>query len=58
MNKKGMTKMDMHSLLMSLEANECICTHEKAKSESSKNAYHKGKNGKKHPGTKSMARAP
>ncbi len=31
MNKKGMTPMDMRSLLMSLEAIERICTHEKGK---------------------------
>jgi hypothetical protein len=31
MNKKGMTPMDMHSLLMLLEAIERICTHEKGK---------------------------
>jgi hypothetical protein len=31
MNKKGMTPMDMHLILMSLEAIECICTHKKAK---------------------------
>ncbi len=48
--------MDLRSLLTSLEANERVCTHEKAKLESSKKAFHKGKKGKKHPGTKSMAR--
>ncbi len=58
MNKKGMMPMDMHSLLMSLEAIERICTHDKAKLESSKKASHKGKKGKKHPGTKSTARVP
>ncbi len=31
MNKKGMTPMDMCSLLMSLEAIEHICTHKKGK---------------------------
>ncbi len=50
--------MDMHLLLTSLEAIECICTYEKAKLESSKKASHKGKKGKKHPGTKSMTRVP
>jgi hypothetical protein len=56
MNKKGMTPMDMLSLLMSLEAIKRVCTHEKAKWESSKKDSHKGKKGKKHPGTKSTAR--
>ena len=42
MNKKGMTPMDMHLLLLSLKVIERICTHEKAKSESSKKASHKG----------------
>jgi hypothetical protein len=56
MNKKGMMPMDMHLLLTSLEAIKRICTHEKAKLESSKKASHKGKKGKKHPGTKSTAR--
>ncbi len=50
--------IDMRLLLTSLEAIERICTQEKAKSESSKKASHKGKKGKKHPGTKSMARVP
>jgi hypothetical protein len=58
MNKKGMTPMDMHSLLTSLEAIKCICTHKKATLESSKKASHKGKKRKKCPGTKSTARVP
>jgi hypothetical protein len=58
MNKKGMTPMDMRLLLTSLEAIECLCTHEKAKSESSKKASHKDKKVKKHPGTKSTVRIP
>jgi hypothetical protein len=58
MYKKGMTPMDMHLLLTSLEAIKRVYTHEKAKSESSKKASHKGKKGKKHPGTKSTARVP
>jgi hypothetical protein len=48
--------MDLHSLLTSLEAIECVCTQEKAKTESSKKASHKGGNVKKQPGTKAMAR--
>jgi hypothetical protein len=58
MNKKGLTPIDMRSLLTSLEAIERVCTHKKAKMESSKKASHKGKKGKKRPGTKSMARVP
>jgi hypothetical protein len=50
--------MDLRLLLTSLEAIERICTHEKAKSGSSEKASHRGKKGKKHPGTKSMARVP
>jgi hypothetical protein len=51
-------QVDLRSLLMSLEAIECVCTHEKAKLESSEKASHKGKKRKKQPGTKSMARVP
>jgi hypothetical protein len=58
MNKKGMMPMGMHSLLMSLEAIKCLCTHEKAKLEFYEKASHKGKKGKKHPGTQSKARVP
>ncbi len=58
MNKKGMMPMDMHLLLMSLEAIKRVCTHEKANPEFSKKASPKGKKGKKHPGTKSTARVP
>ncbi len=50
--------MDMCLLLTSLEAIKCVCTHKKAKSESSKKVSHKGEKGKKHPGTKSTARIP
>ena len=50
--------MDLHLLLTSLEAIERACTREKTKSESSTKASHKGEKGKKHPGTKSTARAP
>ncbi len=58
LNEMGMMLMDMCLLLMSLEAIERICTHEKAKLESPKKASYKGKKGKKHPGTKSAARVP
>jgi hypothetical protein len=56
LHKKGMMSMDLHLLLAFFEVIECICTQEKAKTESSKKASHKGKNGKKQPGTDSMAR--
>ncbi len=58
MNKKGMTLMDMHSLLTLLEAIERICTYKKGKSESSKKSSHKSKKGKKRLGTKATVRVP
>ncbi len=58
MNKKGMTLMDMQLLLTLLEAIKHICTYKKDKLESSERSSNKGKKGKKHPGTNSMARVP
>jgi hypothetical protein len=58
MNRKGMTLMDMHSLLTSLEAIECVCTYEKGKLESSEKSSHKSKKGKKCPVTKATVRVP
>jgi hypothetical protein len=58
MNKKGMTPMDMRSLLTLLEAIERVCTYEKGKLESSKMSSHKSKKGKKCPGTKATIRVP
>jgi hypothetical protein len=58
LNKKGMMSMDMRSLLISLEAIECVCTYEKCKSESSQKSSHKSKKGKKHPGSKATIRVP
>jgi hypothetical protein len=61
MNEKGMTPMDICSLLTSLEAIKRVCTYEKGKSDSfekSNNSSNKGKKGKKHPGTNSTARVP
>jgi hypothetical protein len=49
--KKGMTHMDMCSLLTSLEAIEHICTQEKANASSGKKASQKNKTGTKRPGT-------
>jgi hypothetical protein len=43
MNKKGMTPMDMCSLLTFLGAIECVCTYKKGVSESSKKSSHKSK---------------
>ncbi len=45
-NEKGVTPMDLHLLTTSLEAIECICTHEKAKLESSEKASNESKKGK------------
>jgi hypothetical protein len=58
LNKKGMTPMDMCSLLIYLEAIERICTYKKGKSESSKKSSFKSEKGKKHPGTKATIRVP
>ncbi len=60
MNKKGMTPMDMCSLLTLLEAIECICTHEKGKPDHKKSekSSSKSKKGKKRPGTSPMVRVP
>jgi hypothetical protein len=46
MNKKGMTPMDMHSLLTLLEAIKPVCTYKKSKLESSKKSSNKGEKGK------------
>jgi hypothetical protein len=51
LNEKGMTPLDMHTLLSLLEAIECVCTHEKGKPEEREKSYFNGKKGKKRPGT-------
>ncbi len=59
MNEKGKMPMDMHLLLTSLEAIECICTYEKGKLDTVKKSHkssNKGKKGTKCPGTNSMVR--
>jgi hypothetical protein len=59
MNKKGMTPMDMCSLLTSLEAFKRVCTYEKGKLDSYKKfekSSNKGEKGKKRPGTSFLAR--
>ncbi len=58
MNKKGMTPMDMRSLLTLFEAIERVCTYKKGKLESSKKSSHKSVEGKKCPGTKATVRVP
>jgi hypothetical protein len=58
LNKKGMTPMDMRSLLISFEVIERVCTFEKGKLESSEKCSHKSKKGKKPPGTKATIRVP
>jgi hypothetical protein len=61
MNKKGMTSMDMRSLLTLLEAIERVCTYEKCKLdtfEKSDKSSNKGEKGKKRPGTDSTVRVP
>jgi hypothetical protein len=60
-NKEGMTPMDMHLLLTSLEVIECIFTYKKGKSdnfEKSDKSSNKGEKGKKRPGTDSTVRVP
>ncbi len=60
-NEKGMTPMDMRSLLTLLEAIERVCTYEKGKFDSfekSDKSSNKGEKGKKHPGTNSTVRLP
>jgi hypothetical protein len=61
MNEKGMTPMDMRSLLTLLEAIKCICTYEKGKPdtfEKSNKSSNKGEKGKKCPGTNSTVQVP
>jgi hypothetical protein len=59
LNKKGMTPLDMRTLLTSLEAIERVCTHKKGKQEekSEKSSFN-GKKGKKRPGTDPTAQVP
>jgi hypothetical protein len=61
MNEKGMTLMDMHLLLTSLEAIECVCTYEKGKLDSfekSNKSSNKSKKGTKCTGTNSTVWVP
>ncbi len=52
LTKKGMTPMDMRSLLTLLEVIERVCTYKKGKLESSEKPSHRSEKGKKHPSTK------
>jgi hypothetical protein len=58
LHEKGITAVDMCSLLISLEAIERICTQEKANTLSGKKASVKSKTGTKRPSTGSMNRVP
>jgi hypothetical protein len=61
MNEKGMTLMDMRSLLTLLEVIKRVCTYEMGKLNSyqkSDKSSNKDKKGKKRPGTNSTARVP
>jgi hypothetical protein len=50
--EKGMTPVDMHSLLTSLEAIEHVCTQEKANASSCEKASQKNETGTKRPSTR------
>ncbi len=58
LQEKGMTPMDMHTLLASLEAIECICTHKKAPVPSGEKASQKNKAGAKQPNTGATLQVP
>jgi hypothetical protein len=58
LHEKGMTPMDMRTLLASLEAIECVCTHKKAPAPSGEKASQKSKAGAKRPNTGATLRVP
>ncbi len=58
MNKKGMTPMELCSLLTSFETIKRICTYKKGKLESSKKSSDKSKKGKQCPATSFTVRVP
>ncbi len=58
LQEKGMTPMEMRTLLTSLEAFECVCTHDKAHLPSGEKASHKNESGAKRPSTGAMQRVP
>ncbi len=58
LQEKGMTPMDMYTLLASLEAIEHVCTHEKAPALSGEKASQKSMAGAKRPNTGATLRVP
>ena len=58
LHEKGMTPMDMHSLLLSLEAIECVCNQERSNASPNEKSLHSKRKGSKQPGTDTMARVP
>ncbi len=58
LQEKGMTPMDMRTLLASLEAIERVCTQEKAPAPSGEKASQKNKAGTKRPNTGATLRVP
>jgi hypothetical protein len=58
LHEKGMTPLEVHLLLVSLEAIEHVCTQKTSNAQSSKKASNKGKKGNKLPGTEPTARVP
>jgi hypothetical protein len=58
LQEKGVTPMDMRTLLASLKATERICTHEKAHAPSGEKASQKSEAGTKRPNTGATLRVP
>jgi hypothetical protein len=58
LQEKGMTPMDMHTLLASLKAIERVCTHKKTPAPSGEKASQKNKAGTKWPNTGATLRFP
>jgi hypothetical protein len=58
LQEKGLTAMDMQTLLASLKAIERVCTHKKAHVPSGEKASHKNKAGAKRPSTGATMRVP
>ncbi len=58
LQEKGMTPVDMRTLLTSVEAIERVCTHEKTHLPSGEKASHKNKAGAKRPSTRDTLRVP
>jgi hypothetical protein len=58
LHEKSMTTEDMHLLLMSLKAIECLYVQEKSSAQSREKPSNKGKKENKRPGPELMARVP